>query len=64
MDTKALKRVIRDLEIIQIIIMQQRRDHNGQVLEHNDVDVINQTIEILSNLVIEPKHIWRKRKTK
>ncbi len=59
MDTKALNRVIKDLEIIQIKLMQQRRDHNGQVLQHDDIDVINTTIEIINNLIIEPKHIWK-----
>ena len=59
MDEKAILRTIKDLEIIQIILMQQRRDHNGQVLEHDDIDQINITIEILTNLIKEPTYIWR-----
>jgi len=59
MDTQALNRVIKDLEIIQIKLMQQRRDHNGQVLQHDDIDVINTTIEIINNLIIEPNFTWK-----
>lgn len=61
MQAKQLANVIKQLEIVQINLMRQRRDHNGQVLQHDDIDQINVTIEILQNLIIEPKYIWRKK---
>jgi len=52
--------LIKQLTIVQINLMRQRRNHNGNILERDDIDEIQKVIEILSNLIIEPKHIWRK----
>jgi len=55
-----LENLIKQLTIVQINLMRQRRNHNGNILERDDIDEIQKVIEILSNLIIEPKHIWRK----
>lgn len=59
MDKEPLENIIKELTKVQIRLMQQRRDHNGQVLNHDDIDQIQTTIEILLNLIIEPKHTWK-----
>lgn len=63
MQAEQLNNIIKELTILQIQLMRQRRDHNGQVLQHDDIDHINITIEILSNLIKDNTHIW-KNKTK
>jgi hypothetical protein len=63
MNSKELARLVDDLTRVQILLMQKRRDHNGQVLEHEDIDEIQVTIEILQNLIIEPNYIWRNKKS-
>jgi len=62
MDEKALTRVIKDLEIIQIIMMTERKDYHGIVPhgQHDDIDEIQTVIEIIKNLIIEPSYIWHK----
>lgn len=64
MDEYNLKNAIARLEIVQVRLMQQRRDHNGQVLERDDIDQIQITIEILSNLIIEKDYIWKSKQPK
>lgn len=61
MDEKNLSILITRLEIVQIKLEAQRRDHNGQVLQHDDIDEIQTTIEILSNLTHDIKYIWHKK---
>ncbi len=60
MQPQALEKIINDLEIVQINLMRQRRDHNGQVLQHDDIDAIQTTIDILLNLIKDNTYIWHK----
>lgn len=57
-----MEKTIKQLEIIQIELMRKRRDHNGNIIQHDDIDAIQTVIDILSNLIIEPNHIWQKSK--
>jgi len=61
MEQEQLQNLIKGLEIVQIRLMQQRRDHNGQVLQKDDIEQMNITIEIINNLIIDNKYIWRKK---
>lgn len=63
MSPKYLENLIERLEIVQMKLQSQRRDHNGQVLQHDDIDQIQITIEIIKNLIVDKKYIW-KNKTK
>lgn len=60
MDTKLLSSTIAYLETIQMDLQAQRRDHNGNVINHDDIDQIQITIDIIKNLIIEPSYIWHK----
>jgi hypothetical protein len=60
MTKELLENLIKELTIVQVRLMQQRRDHNGNILQRDDIDQIQTTIEILLNLIMEPKHIWHK----
>lgn len=44
--------------------MRKRRDHNGNILQRDDIDAIQTVIDILSNLIIEPNHIWKRKNVK
>ena len=55
-----LNNAIARLELIQIELQAQRRDHNGQVLQHEDIDQLQTSIDIIKNLIIEPNFIWHK----
>ena len=61
MEQEQLQNLIKGLEIVQIRLMQQRRDHNGQVLQKDDLEQINTTIEIINNLIMDNKYIWQKK---
>lgn len=52
--------LIEQLEIVQMTLYRQRRDHNGNTKDHDDIDAIQTTIDILLNLIEEPAHIWHK----
>jgi hypothetical protein len=57
-----MEQLIRELTVLQIMLMRQRRDHNGQVLDRDDIDQIQIVIDIINNLIIDDKYIWRKPK--
>lgn len=60
MQKEALEELIIKLEVVQINLMRQRRDHNGNILERDDIDAIQTAIDILLALSIEPTNIWKK----
>ena len=64
MQPQALEKIINDLEIVQINLMRQRRDHNGQVLQRDDIDAIQTTIDILLNLIKDNTYIWKSKQVK
>jgi hypothetical protein len=66
MHPDSLNKIINDLEVVQIKLMQQRRDYHGTIPEgqHDDIDAIQTTIEILLNLTKDEKYIWKKKQAK
>lgn len=64
MDNKDLEDTIKYLEVIQINLMRKRRDHNGQVLDRQDIDQLQVAIDIIKNLIIDQDYIWRNKSTK
>lgn len=64
MDTKNLENLITRLEIVQIKLQAKRRDHNGNVLQHDDIDQLQTSIDIISNLIIDENYIWQNKSTK
>lgn len=62
MDDKNLENLITRLEIIQIKLLSKRRNHNGNVLDHDDIDQIQTIIEILQNLIMDEDYIWKNTK--
>ena len=64
MQPQALEKIINDLEVVQIKLMQQRRDYHGTIPpgQHDDIDAIQTTIDILLNLTKDDKYIWKKKK--
>lgn len=47
---KFLEVLILGLTQVQMFLQAKRRDHNGQVLKHDDIDELNRSIEILENI--------------
>lgn len=64
MDTKNLENLITRLEIVQIKLMAKRRDHNGNVLQRDDIDQLQTSIDIIKNLIIDENYIWQNKNTK
>jgi hypothetical protein len=38
------------LTYVQMELQRQRRDHNGNILKHDDIDELQKSIEILKNI--------------
>lgn len=61
MDKQNLENLITRLEIIQIKLMAKRRDHNGNILQRDDIEAIQAVIDIISNLIVDENYIWQKK---
>ncbi len=46
-DTEIL---IEGLTCVQMHLQQKRRDHNGNVLKHDDIDILQEAIQVLINV--------------
>jgi hypothetical protein len=64
MDEKNLENIITRLEIVQIKLQAKRRDHNGNILQKDDIEAINVVIEIIKNLIIDEDYIWQNKNIK
>lgn len=64
MDEKNLENLITRLEIVQIKLQAKRRDHNGQVLQRDDINQLQTTIDIIKNLIIDENYIWQNKNIK
>jgi hypothetical protein len=64
MDEKNLENLITRLEIVQIKLQAKRRDHNGSILQHDDIDQLQTTIDIIKNLIIDENYIWQNKNIK
>ena len=64
MDEKNLNNLITRLEIVQIKLQDKRVNHNGNVLDHDDIDQLQISIEIITNLIKDEDYIWRKQNTR
>lgn len=45
--------LIQGLTFVQMDLQQRRRDHNGNVLKHDDIDELQRSIEILKVIQME-----------
>lgn len=43
------------LTYVQMELQNQRRDHNGNVLKHDDIDKLQESIEVLKNIKMDLK---------
>lgn len=48
-----LEILIQGLTFVQMELQRQRRDHNGNVLVHWDIDQLQGSIKILSDLIMD-----------
>lgn len=53
LNIKTIELLITGLTFVQMQLQADRRDHNGQVLEHDDIDDLQRSIEILKNIEME-----------
>lgn len=58
-----IKKTIDGLEYIQVRLLTERRNYNGNILDKDDINEIQIVIEILQNLIIDNKYIWKKPKS-
>lgn len=47
--------LIQGLTFVQMDLQQKRRDHNGNVLKHDDIDELQRSIEILKVIQMDLK---------
>ena len=50
MKAQEIEFIIMGLTYVQMELQAQRRDHNGNVLKHDDIDELQRSIEILKNI--------------
>ena len=53
LNKKTIEMLITGLTILQMELQAERRDHNGNVLKHDDIDQLQQSIAILENFKME-----------
>lgn len=50
MKAQEIEFLILGLTYVQMELQSQRRDHNGNVLKHDDIDELQRSIDILQNI--------------
>ena len=50
---KFVEILIKGLTLIQMYLQAKRRDHNGQVLKHDDIDDLQRSIKILEDIKMD-----------
>lgn len=50
---KFLEILILGLTQVQMFLQAKRRDHNGNVLKHDDIDELQRSIDILTNIKMD-----------
>lgn len=53
MNKQFIEELLLGLTIVQMELQRTRRDHNGNVLKHDDIDEIQRSIEILKNIQMD-----------
>lgn len=53
MKTSDIDILILGLTYVQMYLQNKRRDHNGNVLKHDDIDELQRSIEILQNVKMD-----------
>ncbi len=56
MKPQEIEFLILGLTYVQMELQKQRRDHNGNVLKHDDIDELQRSIEILKNIKQDLKY--------
>jgi hypothetical protein len=50
MKSSDIEILIQGLTFVQMELQRKRRDHNGNVLKHDDIDELQRSIDILINI--------------
>jgi hypothetical protein len=53
MKKQEIEFIILGITYVQMELQRQRRDHNGNVLKHDDIDELQKSIEILKNIQMD-----------
>ena len=53
LNKKTIEMLITGLTIIQMQLQDDRRDHNGNVLKHDDIDELQRSIIILEDIKMD-----------
>lgn len=55
MKAQEIEFLIMGLTYVQMELQKQRRDHNGNVLKHDDIDELQKSIEVLKVIKMDCK---------